>query len=315
MRGSAAADVGSVGAQAACITLLVSDVSRQVVGGIEFSAMIGNTQVDTLVIEAGRRSVAYWRDLWRFRELLGFLAWRDIKVRYKQAVLGMAWVVIQPLVQVTLLTFVFSKLAGMPSGDVAYPFLVLAGLLPWQLFSTAFTGAGNSLVGNSHLISKVYFPRLIVPMAALGVALVDSLILLVLTLTAAPFFGAGLTWRLLLIPLPLAGALFIALGSGLWITALTVKYRDFRIITPFLLQIGLFVTPVGFRTDHLPNWRDLLALNPLTGVVDGFRWCLLADQSELHLRALAISGIVAVALVGTGLWYFRKTEREFADII
>lgn len=274
-----------------------------------------DAQADALVIEAGHGERHYWRDLWRYRELLGFLAWRDIKVRYKQAALGITWVVIQPLVQVALLTFVFGKLAGMPSGDLPYPFLVLAGLLPWQLFATAFSGAGTSLVGNSHLISKVYFPRLIVPMAALAVALVDVLILLLLTLVAAPFFGMALTWRLLLLPMPIMGALLIALGAGLWITALTVKYRDFRIITPFLLQIGLFVTPVGFRTDHLPNWRDLLALNPLTGVVDGFRWCLLAGQTELHLPGLAISAVVAAALVCTGLWYFRKTERAFADII
>ena len=268
-----------------------------------------------LVIEAGRAERHYWRDLWRYRELLGFLAWRDIKVRYRQATLGVAWAVIQPAIQVALLTFVFGKLAGMPAGDAPYAYVVLAGLLPWQLFSTAFSGAGNSLVGNSHLISKVYFPRLIVPLSALAVALVDVLIVLAITLAAAPAMGVALTWRVFLLPLYLAGALLIALGAGLWITALTVKYRDFRIITPFVLQIGLFVTPVGYRTDFLPNWRGLLALNPLTSIVDGFRWCLLGGRTELYAPGFALSLTIAALLVGSGLWYFRRTERQFADII
>lgn len=270
---------------------------------------------EKLVIEAGRAEQNYWRDLWRYRELLGFLAWRDIKVRYKQAVLGVAWAVLQPAVQTLLLTFVFGKLAKMPGGGVPYPLLVLTGLLPWQLFSSAFSGASNSLVGNSHLISKVYFPRLIVPLSALAVALVDLAILLVLTLPIVVVSGVAPTWRMLLLPLFIVAALVIALGAGLWITALTVKYRDFRFITPFLLQIGLFVTPVGYRTDFLPNWRDLLALNPLTGVVNGFRWCLLGGGMEFYVAGFLVSLAMAALLLGTGLWYFRATERKFADVI
>jgi lipopolysaccharide transport system permease protein len=270
---------------------------------------------EKLVIEAGRAEQNYWRDLWRYRELLGFLAWRDIKVRYKQAVLGVAWAVLQPAVQTLLLTFVFGKLAKMPDGGVPYPLLVLTGLLPWQLFSSAFSGASNSLVGNSHLISKVYFPRLIVPLSALAVALVDMAILLVLTLPIVAVSGVAPTWRLLLLPLFIVAALVIALGAGLWITALTVKYRDFRFITPFLLQIGLFVTPVGYRTDFLPNWRDLLALNPLTCVVNGFRWCLLGGGMDFYVPGFLVSLAMAVLLLGTGLWYFRQTERQFADVI
>jgi lipopolysaccharide transport system permease protein len=270
---------------------------------------------EKLVIEAGRAEQNYWRDLWRYRELLGFLAWRDIKVRYKQAVLGVAWAVLQPAVQTLLLTFVFGKLAKMPDGGVPYPLLVLTGLLPWQLFSSAFSGASNSLVGNSHLISKVYFPRLIVPLSALAVALVDMAILLVLTLPIVAVSGVAPTWRLLLLPLFIVAALVIALGAGLWITALTVKYRDFRFITPFLLQIGLCVTPVGYRTDFLPNWRDLLALNPLTGVVNGFRWCLLGGGMDFYVPGFLVSLAMAVLLLGTGLWYFRQTERQFADVI
>ncbi|HTQ29709.1 MAG TPA: ABC transporter permease [Opitutaceae bacterium] len=268
-----------------------------------------------LVIEAGRADAHYWRDLWSYRELLGFLAWRDIKVRYKQAVLGVAWAVIQPAVQTLLLTFVFGKLAKMPAGSVAYPLLVLAGLLPWQLFSSAFSGAGNSLVGNAHLISKVYFPRLIVPLSALAVALIDLGILLALTLPFSFCLGVWPTWRLLLLPLFIALALLIAFGAGLWITALTVKYRDFRFISPFILQIGIFVTPVGYRTDFLPNWRDWLALNPLSAAVEGFRWSLLGGTTKFYVPGLAISLAATALLVGTGLWYFRKTERQFADIV
>ncbi len=269
----------------------------------------------TLVIQAGQADQHYWRDLWRYRELLGFLAWRDIKVRYKQAVLGITWSVIQPAVQTVLLTFVFSKLAKMPDGGVPYPMLVLAGLLPWQLFSSAFGGASNSLVGNAHLISKIYFPRLIVPLSALTVALVDLLILLAITLPVTLLYGIMPTWRLLLLPVFIFLGLLTALGAGLWITALTVKYRDFRFITPFLLQIGLFVTPIGYRTDFLPNWRDLLALNPLTGVVNGFRWCLLGGDMDFYASSLVMSVLISVILLGTGLWYFRGTERQFADVI
>lgn len=268
-----------------------------------------------LVIEAGRTERHYWRDLWRFRELLGFLAWRDVKVRYKQAALGIAWAVIQPAIQTVILTFVFGKLAGMPAGNLPYPLIVFTGQLAWQLFASAFNGAGNSLVGNSQLISKIYFPRLIVPLSALGVALIDLAVLLLLAAPVAPFFGIYPTWRVLLLPLFIATALLIALGAGLWITALTVKYRDFRFITPFLLQVGLFITPVGYRADVLPNWRTVLALNPLTGVVEGFRWCLLGAEQSIYWPGFALSLAVAAFLVLSGLWYFRKTERQFADVI
>ena len=271
--------------------------------------------LEPLIIESGRTEKHYWRDLWRFRELTGFLAWRDIKVRYKQAVLGISWAVIQPAVQTLLLTFVFGKLAKMPAGDLPYPLIVLCGLLPWQLFTSAFNGSGNSLVGNSHLISKVYFPRLVVPISALAVSLVDFGIMLVLTLPLVIVFVGPLGWQLLFLPMFVLLALLIALGAGLWITALTVRFRDFRFITPFIVQIGMFVTPVGYRTDFLPNWRNLLALNPLAGVVDGVRWSLLAGRTEIYLPGLIMSIMTAVILLATGVWYFRRTERQFADII
>lgn len=268
-----------------------------------------------LVLEAGRAEAHYWRDLWRYRELLGFLAWRDVKVRYKQAVLGAGWALLQPIVTTVIFTFVFGQLAKMPAGGVPYPLLVLAGLLPWQLFATALGGASNSVVGNSHLISKVYFPRLVVPLSSLAVALLDFLIVLGLFVAMSLWFGRAPTWHWLVLPVFILGALLLALGVGLWLTSLTVKYRDFRYIVPFLLQVGVFVSPVGFRTDNYPNWRELLALNPITGVIDGFRWCLLGGNQQLDPLSLAYSAGMTALTLAAGVWYFRKTERQFADVI
>ncbi|MDD3180108.1 MAG: ABC transporter permease [Opitutaceae bacterium] len=273
------------------------------------------TEPPELVIEAGRSSRHYWRDLWRYRELLFFLAWRDVKVRYKQAVLGAAWALVQPLVTMVVFTLVFGKLAGMPSGTTPYPLLVLAGLLPWQLFSGAFSGSSGSIIANANLVSKVYFPRLVVPLAALAVALIDFAVVFVMYAGFSTWFGIWPTWRLLALPAFMLVALLIALGAGLWLTALTVKYRDFRFIVPFLLQVGVFITPVGYRTDNIPNWRDLLALNPLTGVIDGFRWCLLGGDYQVSAGLMGTSLLVAALLLTTGVWFFRATERTFADII
>jgi lipopolysaccharide transport system permease protein len=271
--------------------------------------------VPELLLAPGRASRQYWRDLWRYRELLGFLAWRDIKVRYKQAVLGVLWVVIQPAVQTVLLTFVFGKLAGMPSGDVPYATLVFTGQMAWLLFASAFNGVGASLVTNSHLVSKIYFPRLVAPLAACALALMDTVVLLAVALPFAPLLDLEVTWRWLLLPGFMMLGLAVAFGAGLWICALNVKYRDFRFITPFLLQIGMFVTPVGFSLDFLPNWRDLLALNPLTGVVEGFRWSLLGPRTSFSWESFGIAVALAGVLTASGLWFFRRTEREFADII
>jgi lipopolysaccharide transport system permease protein len=279
------------------------------------SAAATTSTVPSIVLESGRASAHYWRDLWRYRELAGFLAWRDVKVRYKQAALGIGWAILQPAVQTILLSFVFGKLAKMPDGGVPYPLIVMCGLLPWQLFTAAFNGAGNSLVGNSHLISKVYFPRLIVPVSALAVALVDFSIMLAIAVPVILLFGIVPGWHIIFLPAFILLALVIALGAGLWISALTVRFRDFRFITPFILQIGMFVTPVGYRTDFLPNWREWLALNPLAGVVDGVRWCMLGGKTEIHVPGLAMSVVTAIILLVTGVWYFRRTERSFADII
>jgi lipopolysaccharide transport system permease protein len=271
--------------------------------------------VAELTIEAGRAERHYWRDLWRYRELFGFLAWRDVKVRYKQAVLGVAWALIQPIVTTVIFTIVFGRLAKMPDGGIPYPLLVLAGLLPWQFFSTALSSSSASLVGNANLISKVYFPRLLVPMSAVGVAVIDFMVVLALFFGLSLWYGHVPTWHWVLMPVFLMNALAVALGAGLWLTALTVKFRDFRFIVPFLLQLGVFISPVGYRTDFYPNWRDLLALNPMTGIIDGFRWCLLGGAQDLQPATVAASIVISALVVMTGVWYFRKTERGFADII
>lgn len=274
-----------------------------------------NPPIDTLTIEAGRSERHYWRDLWRYRELLGFLAWRDVKVRYKQAVLGAAWALIQPMITTTIFTVLFGRLANMPDGGVPYPLIVLAGLLPWQLFAASLSGSSGSLVSNSSLISKIYFPRLIVPISALGVALIDFCIVLGLFVVLAAWFGVYPTWHWLLLPCFMLLALAAALGAGLWLTALTVKYRDFRFIVPFLLQVGIFVTPIGFRTDFFPSWRQLMALNPLTAVVDGFRWCLLGGHQQIDPLGLGFGVLLISLSLAGGLWFFRKMEKGFADNI
>jgi lipopolysaccharide transport system permease protein len=268
-----------------------------------------------LVLEAGRSNRHYWADLWRYRELLGFLAWRDIKVRYKQTVLGVLWALIQPAVTLAVFTFIFGKLAGMPAGGVPYPLLVLCGLLPWQLFSAAFSNASGSLVANTHLISKVYFPRLIVPLSSIAVALIDFVVVLVLLASLCLWWRFVPDWRALLLPLFIVLTLLTAVGTGLWLTALTVKYRDFRFVVPFLLQVGLFLSPVGFSSTNLPNWRFIYSLNPMVGAIDGFRWCLLHGEPALDPVNLAVSVAMTALLLASGLWYFRRTERTFADII
>ena len=272
-------------------------------------------EVTELIIEPGRATRNYWSDLWRFRELLGFLAWRDIKVRYKQTTLGIVWALIQPAVTLTVFTFVFGKLANLPAGNVPYPLLVLTGLLPWQLFSAAFSNASGSLVSNTHLISKIYFPRLIVPLSSIAVALIDFAVVLLLLAGLCAWWQFVPDWRIVFLPLFILLTLLTALGTGLWLTALTVKYRDFRYVVPFLLQVGLFLSPVGFSSTNLPNWRLLYSLNPMVGAIDGFRWCLLHGEPALNTGSLAVSvGMTALLLI-SGLWYFRHTERTFADVI
>jgi homopolymeric O-antigen transport system permease protein len=270
-----------------------------------------------LLIEAGRGAKNYWRDLWRYRELFYFLAWRDILVRYKQTAIGIAWALVRPFLTMLVFTFIFSRVAKLPApGSVPYALLVFAAMLPWQFFSTALSEASNSLIGNSNVISKVYFPRLIVPAGSVITSFVDFLITLGLMAGMMVWYGFLPDWRLLTLPLFMALAFGSAFGAGLWLCALNVRYRDFRYIVPFIVQFGLYLSPVGFSSNIVPEGMRLIyALNPMVGVIDGFRWALLRGQSPLAGYALIASILVTSVLCLSGIWYFRRTEKTFADII
>jgi lipopolysaccharide transport system permease protein len=271
----------------------------------------------TIVLEAGRAERNYWSDLWHYRELFAILAWRDVAVRYKQTVIGVAWAVVRPFLTMVVFTVVFGKLAGLPSdGQAPYPVMVFAGLLPWFLFSSALADASGSLIGNANLISKVYFPRLVVPAASVIVALVDFMINLAMLTLIMVYYRFVPGWQIVFLPSFILLAMVGSLGPALWITALNVKYRDFRYVIPFIVQFGLYISPVGFSSSVVPEqWRLLYNLNPLVGVIDGFRWCLLGGQSPLYMPGfLASLGVVAFFL-WFGIRYFRRTERTFADMM
>jgi len=273
--------------------------------------------MDELIIEAGRAERQYWRDLWRYRELFYFLAWRDILVRYKQTVIGIAWALIRPLLTMVVFTFVFGKIAKLPApGAVPYALLVFAAMLPWQFFSTALSESSNSLIGNANLISKIYFPRLIVPAGSVITSFVDFLITLGLMGALMVWYQFMPDWRILTLPLFVALAFGASFGVGLWLSALNVEYRDFRYVVPFIVQFGLYISPVGFSSSIVPEkWRLLYSLNPMVGVIDGFRWALLRGEVPLPIFSLLSSIFVSLALCLSGVWYFRKMERTFADVI
>ena len=267
-----------------------------------------------LVIEAGRTEHHYWKDLWRYRELFYFLAWRDILVRYKQTAIGIAWALIRPLLTTVVFVFVFGKVAKLSSDGVPYPIFVFAALLPWQFFANAFAEAGNSLISNANMISKVFFPRLVVPASAVIVGFVDFLISGVLLAGSMLWYGVVPDWRIVALPLFLILAVAIAMGAGLWIAALNVQYRDFRYIIPFVVQFGLYVSPVGFSSAVVTEqWRLLYSLNPMVGVIDGFRWAILGSQ--LYWPGVALSLALVLVIAITGFLYFRKVEKYFADVI
>jgi lipopolysaccharide transport system permease protein len=269
-----------------------------------------------LIIEAGRAEHHYWKDLWRYRELFYFLAWRDILVRYKQTAIGMAWALFRPLLTTIAFVIVFGKLAKLPSDGVPYPILVFAALLPWQFFANAFAEAGNSLISNANMISKVYFPRLVVPASSVIVGLVDFLISAVMLVGLMLWYGVVPDWRIATVPLFLFVAVLASMGAGLWIAALNVQYRDFRYIIPFVVQFGLYVSPVGFSSTIVPErWRLLYSLNPMVGVIDGFRWAILGGENRLYWPGIALSLGLALGIVVTGILYFRKMEKRFADMI
>lgn len=268
----------------------------------------GNRRV--LVIEAGRRERHYWSDLWHYRELFAILAWRDIAVRYKQTAVGVVWAVARPFLTMIVFTAIFGRIARLPSdGSTPYPILVFAGMLPWYLFATILTEASSSLVGNANIIGKVYFPRLIVPVSSAVVALVDFAITLVLLLVLMLWAGFLPNWRIVLLPAFVLLAVLASLGPALLITALNVKYRDFRYIIPFIVQFGLYISPVGFSSAVVPEqWRFLYSLSPVVGVIDGFRWCLLGGESQLYMPGFCLSLGIVAAFLWIGVRYFRRTE-------
>lgn len=268
------------------------------------------------VITAGRTGRRYLHDLWRYRELFLFLAWRDLLVRYKQTVVGVAWSLIRPLVAMFVLTLVFGKFGNMPSGGVPYPLLVFCGILPWQFFATALSESGNSLVANTGLISKVYFPRLLIPAGSLITALVDFLISLVFLGVLMFWYRWALPATIALLPLFTLLASVASFGMGVWVAALMVGYRDFRFIVPFVVQFGLYISPVGFISSVVPErYRLLYSLNPMVGVIDGFRWSILGGEHRLYWPSLAVSVVGGLFLLFAGIRYFRRTERTFADVV
>lgn len=269
-----------------------------------------------LVVEPGRSVKNYWHDLWRFRELFFFLAWRDILVRYKQTAIGLAWSVIRPFLTMIVLTVIFGRVAKLPSEGVPYPILVYAAMLPWQFFSTSFSDASNSLITNTNMLTKIYFPRLIIPASTVIVNVVDFLISFVILIGLMLWYHFVPPWQIVFLPLFLVLAFFTSMGAGLYIAALNVKYRDFKYIVPFVVQFGMYISPVGFTSNNIPErLRLLYSVNPMVGVIDGFRWCIIGGESHIYLPGLLLSIGLIVGLLIFGIWYFRKIEKTFADII
>ncbi|MGH6957443.1 MAG: ABC transporter permease [Caulobacteraceae bacterium] len=271
----------------------------------------------TLVLEAKRRDRNYWSDLWRYRELFAMLAWRDLSVRYKQTAIGVAWALIRPFLTMVVLSVVFGRVAKLPSpGGAPYPVMVFAGMLPWFLFSTIVSEASSSLVTNSPLVGKVYFPRIVVPVSSAVVALADFAVSFAILIGMFVWYGYAPSWRIVFLPAFVALAVAASLGPAILLSALSVKYRDFRYVVPFVVQFGVYVSPVGFSSAVVPPaWRLLYSLNPVVGVIDGFRWCILSGANRLYAPGLAASLCVVAALLWVGVGYFRRTERTFADVI
>jgi lipopolysaccharide transport system permease protein len=270
-----------------------------------------------LIIEPNKAERNYWRDLWRYRELFYFLSWRDILIRYKQTTIGVAWSLLRPLLTMIIFTLVFKGVAKMvPPPGVPYPVLIYVALLPWQFFSNALSESSNSLVSNANLISKVYFPRLIVPASAVIVSFVDFAISFVLLLGLMIIYQFVPSWQMIFLPLLLVLTFFTAFGVGLWLTALNVRFRDFRYVIPFIVQFGLFVSPVGYDSSTVPEkWQLLYSLNPMVGIIDGFRWAIIGGDYPLPVRSLAVATVFASLMTFVAIRYFRKTEKTFADII
>jgi lipopolysaccharide transport system permease protein len=268
-----------------------------------------------LIIGAGLKEKNYWQDIWRYRELFYFLAWRDIVVRYKQTAIGFIWALIPPFLTMVVLS-IFAGLAKLPSGGVPQPIMIFSAVLPWQFFTSALSGCSNSLISNSNLISKVYFPRLIVPISAVVVSFVDFMISGIILLGLMAWYNYIPSWQILLLPIFIAIASATAIGAGLCLASLNVKYRDFRFIVPFIVQFGLYISPVAFSSNIVPDrWRLLYSLNPMVGVIDGFRWSILGGDAKIYWPGFLLSLTLVFVLLTIGITYFRKVERTFADDI
>lgn len=269
-----------------------------------------------IAIETGKTHKQYIKDLWIYRELFFFLTWRDILIRYKQTIIGVAWSVLRPLLTMIIFTIIFGKLAKMPSAGMPYSILVFTAMLPWQFFSNTLTEGGNSLINNEKLISKVYFPRIIIPTTSMLVSLIDFIISFLLLAILMIFVRFIPAWTIVFMPIFLLQCAIVSLGLTFLISAMNAKYRDFRHVLPFIVQIGLYVSPVGFSSTIIPgNWRILYSLNPLVGIIDGFRWCISGNTELLYLPGLLISLTVTLIIFVAGLQYFRSVERTLADVI
>jgi lipopolysaccharide transport system permease protein len=270
----------------------------------------------TTIITPGSGSGTYWQDVWRHRELIAFLAWRDLLVRYKQTVIGIAWTILKPLATMLVYTFVFGRIAQLPSHGVPYTLLVLTGLLPWQLFSIVFSVSSESLIANAHLVSKVYFPRIIIPFSSIAVCIIDHLISFVLIFAMMAWYGVPLGPQILLLPFVTVLAALTALGIGLIAAALNAHYRDFRQLIPILLQLGVFVCPVGYATSLLPEkWQFIYALNPVVGIIDAFRWCILGKTELIFPPSILVTIVFTVVTLFYGIRVFRRLESTFADVM
>jgi lipopolysaccharide transport system permease protein len=294
---------------------------RGLLKGNEFGRMKKSKKLNTdkkyeLIIEANKSKLNYWKDIWEYRELFYFLAWRDILVRYKQTVLGIAWSVIRPFLTMVVLTIVFGKIAGLPSGNAPYAIMVYAAMLPWQYFSTSFSDSSNAMISNSNLLTKVYFPRIIIPATTIVVCVIDFLISFAILVILMIYYQYAPGWQIITLPLFLLIATITSLGTGFFISALNVQYRDFKYIVPFIIQFGLYISPVGYSTDTISEkWRFIYSLNPMVGVIDGFRWAILGGNSKIYLPGFILSIFVSLVFLFLGIKTFRKMECVFADIV
>jgi lipopolysaccharide transport system permease protein len=275
-----------------------------------------NSDEYDIIIEAGRAELHYWKDLWRYRELFFFLSWKELLVRYKQTVMGVLWSVIRPVLTMLVFTVVFGKIAKLPSNGVPYPILVFCAMLPWQYFANSFSESSVSLISNTHLVSKIYFPRIIIPSSTVIMSFVDLLISILVLAGLMAWYSFVPTWKVLWLPLFLLLDVILSLGAGYIVSAMNVKYRDFKHVVPFVIQFGMYVSPVGYNSAIFSDkWRLLYSLNPMVGIIDGFRWCITGDDGFFYMPALVISIVLSLLLLIIGLVYFRRVEKTFADVI